>query len=512
MAQFVIGLDSGTQSTKALLVDAHDGRVLARTSAPHRMLPAREPGEKEQDPADWLAAADRTIGELVAAAGPDRGAVVAIGLSGQQHGFVPLDAEGRVIRPAKLWCDTSTAAEAEALVARLGGLERTIALTGNGIPPGYTASKILWLKEHEPERYARLATVLLPHDYLVFELTGARVMEYGDASGTALMDVRRRVWSREAIAAIDPALEDRLPPLGPSDRPAGRLRPEVARRWGLCDAVLVTGSGDNMMAAIGTGNVREGVVTASLGTSGTVYACAERPIVDPRGELAAFCDATNRWLPLACTMNVTVATELMRRLFRLDHDAFTSLAASAPPGAGGLVLVPFFEGERTPNCPEGTGVLLGLREATFDPACLARAAMEGVTIGLNYGLRRLRELGIRPREIRLTGGGARNALWRQIAADVFECPIVCPVEDEGAAYGAALHALWVHGRERGGPGIGELVDRHVALDETTRAEPDARRAATYRELQAIFEDAAARLGPTFARHRAFVTAGDPPRT
>lgn len=511
MGRYTIGIDSGTQSTKTVLFDAASGEIIASHTVAHQMLPSTVAGCKEQDPTEWIRAAETSIEQVIASLSDRRQEIVAIGISGQQHGFVPLDARGSVIRPAKLWCDTTTADQCRTLIERLGGVERTIELLGNNILPGYTAPKILWLKENEPQNYARLATVLLPHDYLVYWLTGRRVMEYGDASGTALLDVRHRRWCREVIDAIDPSLIHKLPPLIPSTEPAGRLRPELAGRWGVSEDVIITGSGDNMMAAIGTGNVRPGIVTASLGTSGTVYACSDRPIIDPKGEVAAFCDATGRWLPLVCTMNVTVATEMVRRRFQLDHDQYAELAASVPPGADGLILVPFFEGERTPNCPEGTGVLFGLREATFDPAHLARAALEGVTLGLNYGVRRLRELGISATEIRLTGGGARSALWRQIVADVFASPVVCPDTEEGAAYGAALHALWVSERDRGSTlTIEEVAERYVTLDETTRAFPQAAAVRVYERLQPIFESIAFDLRSVFARHRAFVTSSTEP--
>jgi len=501
-----LGLDSGTQSTRAVLIDGDTGRVIAMQSASHDLLCSDVPGAKEQEPADWVRAASVVIAGVLRDAGQATGAVAAIGISGQQHGFVPLDADGRVIRPAKLWCDTSTADQADALVDRLGGLARTIALLGNGIPAGFTASKILWLKEHEPDNYARLATVLLPHDYLAFWLTGRPHMEWGDASGTALMDVRSRTWCAEAIAAIDPALAERLPPLAHPREPAGVVRPEIARQFGLGPDVLVSGSGDNMMGAIGTGNVADGIVTASLGTSGTIYACSEQPIVDPAGEVAAFCDATGSWLPLVCTMNVTVATEMVRKMFGMDHAALSQAAASVPPGSDGLMLIPFFEGERTPNVPDGTGVWIGVRPRTSTAPHMARAAMEGVTLGLNYGLNRLRGLGLAPREIRLTGGGARSPVWRQIAADVFGCPVVCPSSEEGASYGAALHAMWVwhHARGEDVP-ITDIAQQFVALDDTTRAVPDEGAARVYREMQELFDLAARDLSEVFARHRRLVS-------
>jgi xylulokinase len=500
-----LGLDSGTQSTRAVLVEGDTGRVMATRSVSYDILPSATPGAKEQDPADWVRAATAVIEGVLRVAGQAAGEVAAIGISGQQHGFVPLDSDGRAIRPAKLWCDTSTAPECDTLINRLGGLARTIALLGNGIPAGFTASKILWLKEHEPENYARLATVLLPHDYLAFWLTGQSHMEWGDASGTALMDVRSRTWCAEAVAAIDPGLAAKLPPLSHPREPVGVVRTEIARPFGLGPDVLVSGSGDNMMGAIGTGNVADGIVTASLGTSGTIYACSEQPIVDPAGEVAAFCDATGLWLPLVCTMNVTVATEMVRKMFGMDHAALSEAAASVPPGSHGLMLIPFFEGERTPNVPDGTGVWLGVRDRTSDGAHMARAAMEGVTLGLNYGLHRLRSLGLAPREIRLTGGGSRSAVWRQIAADVFNCPVVCPASEEGAAFGAALHAMWVwhHARGEDVP-ITDIAQRFVTLDGTTRAVPDQRSVEVYRELQELFDETARDLSGVFARHRRLV--------
>jgi xylulokinase len=285
----------------------------------------------------------------------------------------------------------------------------------------------------------------------------------------------------------------------------GVVRAEIARQFGLGPDVLVSGSGDNMMGAIGTGNVAAGIVTASLGTSGTIYACSEQPIVDPAGEVAAFCDASGRWLPLVCTMNVTVATEMVRKMFGMDHAALSEAAASVPPGSHGLMLIPFFEGERTPNVPDGTGVWLGVRDRTSDRAHMARAAMEGVTLGLNYGLHRLRSLGLAPRDIRLTGGGSRSAVWRQIAADVFNCPVVCPASEEGAAFGAALHAMWVwhHARGEDVP-ITDIAQRFVTLDETTRAVPDQRSVGVYRELQELFDETARDLSGVFARHRRLV--------
>ncbi|MGA2175240.1 MAG: xylulokinase [Verrucomicrobiota bacterium] len=510
MRTLILGIDSGTQSTKVLVVNARDGAVVGEAARAYDLIPGLPPGAKEQHPRTWRDAAAKAIRDALKKAGASAGEVAAIGVSGQQHGFVPLDKEGEVIRPAKLWCDTSTAAECDLITQKLGGVKAAIEEIGNAILPGFTASKILWLKRKEPKNFARLATVLLPHDYLNFWLTGNKVMEFGDASGTALLDVKKRQWSRAVLQAIDPELERALPPLIGSDQPAGHLRDETARELGLGTKVLVSaGGGDNMMGAIGTGNTLAGVVTASFGTSGTIYACSERPVIDPLGEIAAFCDSTNRWLPLLCTMNVTVATEMVRADFGLTHEQFAAEAAKAPAGSGGLLLLPYLEGERTPNVPHGTGVWLGANQKTFTAAHFSRAAMEGVTLGMNYGLRRLRELGVKPRQIRVTGGGAKSKFWRQIMADVFDAEVVTIKVSEGAAYGAALQALWCWRQQRGERvKINDITARFVRLNKSEIARPAKAAVSVYRELQSIQDELSLALRPVFTRHRRFTSRTD----
>ena len=481
-----IGIDSGTQSVKAIVLDLETRKVIAEARAPHALIGGLPVGHMEQHPRDWTAALDAVLGEV--AAKVDRTRVRGIGVSGQQHGFVPLDGRGEVIRPAKLWCDTSTTAECALITKKLGGPKAAIRKTGNLVLPGFTAPKILWLKRHEPANFTRLRHVLLPHDYLNFFLTGNYFMEFGDASGTALMDVRRRARSRDAVNAVDKNLADWLPPLSASHEAAGTLRPELAKKYGFSSEVVVSaGGGDNMMGAIGTGNVAPGVVTASFGTSGTIYAFASKPVVDPQGEIAAFCSSTGGWLPLLCTMNVTTVTEQVRALFGQDHAALNAAVAAAPAGAGGLVLLPYLAGERTPNVPDGSGVLLGLNQQNFSSGHLARAAMEGVTMGMNYGLRRLAVLGVKAKEIRVTGGGAKSAVWRQIMADIFGVPVVAMVEDEGAALGGALQAAWCVARREGNSKakLTDFTTGTVALDEKSRCVPAKANVARYRKIQAV---------------------------
>jgi len=293
-------------------------------------------------------------------------------------------------------------------------------------------------------------------------------MEYGDASGTGLLDVRIRQWCKPLIDFIDPGLEGCLPQLSSSRRAIGLVTDSLREEWGLAKSPVVSaGGGDNMMGAIGTGNVQPGMITVSLGTSGTVYAFSSEPVVDPEGEAAAFCDSTDRWLPLVCTMNVTVATEQVRKMFNWSHEELEKHIAETPAGAGRLFFLPYLNGERTPNLPLGTGVLHGLTTETMSPSYIARAVMEGVTLGLAYGLNRIRQLGIEPAEIRLTGGGSKSPAWRQLCADIFGVPTVCLSSAEGAALGAALQAA------EGAPTrCRDLTEKHVTLDESSRCRPN----------------------------------------
>jgi len=508
--RYTLGIDSGTQSTKAVLMDIRTGRVCASASAAYPMYEGAD-GTREQDPGDWLRAVRTSVCAVMRASKATPEQVLGIGVSGQQHGFVPLDKNGKVIRRAKLWNDSSTAAQSEYLIKQLGGLKATIKAIGNSIPPGFTASKVRWLKENEPESYEKLALILLPHNYINYWLTGVAAMEPGDASGTAFYDVVRRTWSEAALRALDAGRDLRacLPPLQASHEIVGTVRAEVAKELGLSVACIVaTGGGDNMMSAIGTGNVRPGVVTASLGTSGTIFAYAERPVIDrAAGEIAAFCSSTGGWLPLLCVMNCTVSTELVKQAFGLTTEQLTRLAERVPVGADGLLLVPYFTGERTPNVPHGRGVWYGVTPRNFTAAHYARAAMEGAVLGMNYGLERMRRQGIQPAQIRLTGGGAKNALWRQICADVFGAECVTMHNEEAAALGGAIQALWAYQCRAEGVGpITDLTDRLVKLG-AARHTPDATRVAEYQTMFARQRLLSTKLRPVFDEHARAVHTG-----
>jgi xylulokinase len=323
-------------------------------------------------------------------------------------------------------------------------------------------------------------------------------MEYGDASGTGLLDIRRRTWHAEAVAAIDEGLMERLPAVEHPEAAAGRMKHDFAADFGLKSVLVASGGGDNMMGAIGTGNISPGVCTVSLGTSGTIYSYFDRPFSDPRGEIAAFCDSTGGWLPLLCTMNVTNATELWKGLLRIDSDARDALAVRAAAGSDGLLFLPYVDGERVPPLPEASAVFFGLNRSNFRAEAMTRAVMEGTVLNLGYGFGRLRELGLHPSQIRATGGGAQSPFWLGLVADILATPVVTLAEQEAAAFGAALQAVWCLRRAKGEAAtIADLAGSWVRLGETS-AEPDPARAGLYAEIQERFNRLWRTLVPEFA--------------
>ncbi len=357
--KYVAGIDNGTQSTKVLVYDYENKEIAASASSPHSLI-SREDGTREQEGSWWIDALKSCFDSIDPKI---RGSIEAIGVSGQQHGFVPVDNAGNVLAPVKLWCDTSTVPEADEITRKFGGNKRLLDEVGMLVLTGYTAPKILAFKKQQPELYKKLRWILLPHDYLNYYLTGTAWMEYGDASGTAMLDVRNRKWHTELISCIDDQrdLTELLPPIIESHEIGGYIRKEAAEHLGIPEGIPVSsGGGDNMMGAAGSGVVSEGKLAISLGTSGTMYGFSTKPIVDEKERLAAFCSSTGGWLPLLCTMNCTVATELYRKVFEMGVKEFDQMADNAPAGSDGIITVPFFNGERTPNLPHGRGCMVGM--------------------------------------------------------------------------------------------------------------------------------------------------------
>jgi len=495
-----IGIDSGTQGTKAIIFSENRKKIIAEDYAGYDLI-ENQSGAREQDPEVWINACLKILRSVLSSPEVNSSLVTAIGVSGQQHGLVPLDEKGHVIRPAKLWCDTETEPQCKALTSAMGGTDQVIQSIGNSIAPGFTVSKILWLKENEPDNYDKLSTILLPHDYINYRLTGEKKTDHGDASGTAYYNIEKRTWAHEILNTIDPSgkLESCLPELISSEKPVGYLTDQIAESLNLPRGVIVSsGGGDNMMAAIGTGNVTSGVVTASLGTSGTIYAYSDSPVIDPKGEVAAFCSSSGGFLPLVCTMNVTVATELTRQLFGYDLEHFNTQARKSEPGSGGIILIPYFNGERTPALPSATASFHGLTPLNMTSPNMCRASMEGATLGLRYALEALKTCGISPEEIRITGGGAKSSLWRQITADILGYPVIPTMNPEAGALGAAIQAMWCLINEtEGKTDLSTLTDTYIQLDHDKRCIPVQKNQSSYQNLYGRYLEINKALKPVY---------------
>lgn len=494
--QLFLGIDCGTQGTKAIILDAISGQVLGQGAAAHTMISGAN-GRREQDTQQWLDAFTLATRRALLAANVDGQSILGIGVSGQQHGLVLLDDQGEVLRPAKLWCDTETSAENDRLLTHLGGEKGSLERLGVVIAPGYTVSKLLWTKEQHPVVFSRIARILLPHDYLNFWLTGRACSEYGDASGTGYFNVRTRQWDLQLLRDIDASgrLQAALPELIDAHQSVGTILPAIAEHLGINpDALVSSGGGDNMMGAIGTGNIQPGAITMSLGSSGTVYAYSEVPKVSPDASVATFCSSSGGWLPLICTMNLTNATGAIRELFDLDLQQFNDLVAQAPIGADGVSMLPFLNGERVPALPHATGSLHGLTLDNLTQANLCRAAVEGTTFGLRYGLDLLRHNGLQSRSICLIGGGSKSAVWRQIVADIMNTPVICTEQSEAAALGAAIQAAWCKSWSNGHEDtLADLCQRCVKLDSSSETLPIAANVAAFQQAYERYQQHVATL-------------------
>lgn len=481
----VAGIDLGTQSLKVILYDYENKTMVAQSSCPLGLVSSND-GTREQKTQWYDAALKECFSELPQELLKD---IQAVGVSGQQHGFVPLDENGTALYNIKLWNDTSTAEECRILTEAAGGDDSVIAEVDNLMLPGFTASKIMWLKRNQVEAWKKLHYILLPHDYINFILTGNYCMEYGDASGTALFNSKTKTWSKKICDLIDSSLYGMLPPLIQAHEKAGTVNSATAKLLGLTEGIPVSsGGGDNMMGAIGTGTVSDGFLTMSLGTSGTLYGYSDKPIADPRKGLSGFCSSTGGWLPLLCTMNCTVAQEQLRSLFGLEVKDFDTLASQSSEGANGVIVLPFFNGERTPNLPNGRASIMGLTAANTNRTNICRAAMESAVFAMRGGLDAFRALGFNPKEIRLIGGGAKSELWRQIVADILNLPIKIPIIDEAAALGATIQALWCLQNESESStatnptdGIAKLCRQHILLDEKAAVTPNPQAVSAYNE-------------------------------
>lgn len=492
----LIGLDVGTSGVKGIAL-REDGTVAASATREYPLITPR-PGWAEQDPRAWWNGAAQVLRELTARV--DSATVAGIGLTGQMHGAVFLDANGDVIRPALLWCDQRTEAEA-AEISRAVGQEALRRITANPALTGFQAPKILWLRRHEPEHYRRIAHVLLPKDYIRFRLSGAFFSDVSDASGTSLFHVSERRWSPEVMAALD-VPPGWFPPAVESSGAAGAVSAAAAGETGLPAGLPICGgAGDQAAGAVGAGIVRPGVVSSTVGTSGVVFAYAEEPWTDPQGRIHTFCHAVpGKWHVMGVILSAGGALRWLRdTLGYADYAAMAEDARTIPPGADGLVFLPYLAGERAPHKdPHARGVFFGLT-LSHTRAHMVRAVMEGVAFAHNDSFDIFRALRVPLDEVRAAGGGARSDLWLQIQADVTGLPHVRLGVDEGPAYGAAILA---------GVRAGTFADAAAATDRFLRpaacVEPDPANRDRYAAAHALYRDLYWQLAEAFPRASALV--------
>lgn len=488
----VLGIDVSTTATKALLVD-EAGRVVAAASSSYDYDVPR-PMWAEQDPRLWWEATVSAIGEVLASSQVPPSEIGAVGLTGQMHGSVLLDDLGDVVRPAILWNDQRTGAECDEIRERVGR-ERLIRITGNDALTGFTAPKLLWVANHEPENWAHVVTVLLPKDYVRYRLTGEKATDVAGGSGTMLFDLSSRTWSPEVLGAldIDPSI---LPPTHEGPDVTGILSPASAEATGLVAGTpVVGGGGDQSANAVGVGVIDSGLVALSLGTSGVVFAASHEPTIDAEARVQAFCHAVpGRWHMMGVMLSAAGSLRWLRDAVapQADFDALVEGASEVPPGSDGLIFLPYLSGERTPHPdPEARGAFIGLTVA-HDLRHMTRAVLEGVAFGLRDGLDLMVGAGVpRPESVRASGGGTRSALWRQILADVLGTGIEIPATEEGAAYGAALLAS---------VGAGHYSSVDEAVGTTVRVQPSAGPSAAvdvYAGIHARYRDLYPALSPFF---------------
>ncbi len=502
MSRLFAGLDVSTQGCKLVVIDHDAGDVVHVDSVNYDsdlpeygtrdgVIQGVPDGVSESDPRMWIEAVEMVLARL-AEAPVEAGDIRSISVSGQQHGLVALDADGELARPtSKLWNDYSTVDECDILTEGIGGLEAMIEAVGNSQRPGYTAAKILHMKRHESEIYAKSTTLFLVHNYINWYLTGGiAAMEPGDTSGMALWHPATGTWSQQVVDVIDPDLVAKLPEVRPSDVSIGTVSAELVERFSLSpDCTVDAGSGDNMYGAIGTGNVREGIVTVSLGTSGTACCYLEEPFVDPEGEIAAYCDSTGHYLPLLCVSNLANGYNELLQVHGLTHDDFDAIVAATPCVPERLV-IPWFSGERTPDLPHAAPVYFGFPLGSLGKEEMCRAVLEGHVLNLDAGFE---GMPIAVTELRVTGGLSRSDAWVQTIADVFEAEVV-PVHGEGAALGAAIHAAWVWLKEGGeDASLEELTNVYVILEEARRRRPRPEVADAYRASKRLFQALSRRL-------------------
>lgn len=488
---YLIGIDVGTSGTKTVLFN-EEGKALA-SSTEEYPLHTPNPGWTEQDPEDWWKATVASVKSVIEQSGVDAAEIKGLGLSGQMHGSVFLDENNKVVRPAILWNDNRTADECNEITQTIGE-KRLLELASNPALTGFTAPKVVWLKNKEPENFKKTRTLCLPKDYIRFRLTGEMAMEVSDGAGTLLFNVKERSWSSDILKALG-IPQEWMPPMHESTDVCGKITSEVAKQTGLKEGTAVVGGGaDNACGATGTGVVIEGRMLSSLGTSGVILAPSKTCQTDPEGRAHTFCHSVpNLWYLMGVILSAGMSFRWYRDVvadserlkgseMNMDpYDILTELAADAPVGSEGLVFLPYLTGERTPHKdPHARGGFIGLT-IRHQRTHLIRAVLEGITFAMRDSLEIAKSLGVEVKEVRATGGGAKSAFWKQLQADIYGCEIATLRSDQGPAFGAAIMAGVGTGVYNSIP---EACDAIISVSE--RTEPNTARAKEYDDYYEVY--------------------------
>jgi xylulokinase len=490
---YLLGIDIGTSGTKTLICD-YKGKVLATAMSEHDIY-SPKPGWSEQDPTQWWSATRKATKAVLRKAKVKADQVTAIGLSGQMHGSVFLGDGDQPLRHALLWNDQRTASECEIIEKKAGGRKKLINMVGNPALTGFTSPKILWVRKNEPRVYAKTKHILLPKDYIRYCMTGEYATDVGDASGTLLLDVKKRKWNKKLLGLLD-IDGDLLPDCHESHVVTGQLHKAGAKALGLKEGTpVVGGSGDQPAGAVGNGIVKSGIVSATLGTSGVMFAHADQPTYDPSGRVHTMCHAVeDKWCVFGCMLSAGGSYQWFRNHMsdlelaeakkkKIDpYELLTKQAASAAPGSEGLFFLPYLTGERCPHPdPDARGGWIGLT-ARHNRANMIRSLLEGVTYGMNDALKIMEEMSVKVRTVRVSGGGAKSPFWRQLQADIYNKTVVTINADEGPAYGVAILA-----------GVGTGIWKNVpqackaAISETQQIKPDRKTARLYGKHHAQYQ-------------------------
>ncbi|MGD1823570.1 MAG: xylulokinase [Pleomorphochaeta sp.] len=489
---YFLGIDCGTQGSKAVILDGKANTIIGKGYFKHDLI-IKENGVREQKAQWWIEAIENAIFEAINSSNIDPKKIKSIGVSGQQHGLVPLDKDGNVIRTVKLWNDTSTKEENDFIVNSLGGMDEVWNTIGGTLPIGYTASKVKYLIDKEPDVYRKTSHILLPHDYINYYLTGNYYTDPSEVSGTGYYDIKNHMYSQKMLNIIDPSglLKAKLPKVINWETPVGKLRKSLALKFNMSENVIVSaGGGDNTMGAIGTGSIIPGYCTISLGTSGTCCFASKKKNEDIHKLIQIYDLLNEKYLCTSCILGATSSTTKIQELFSLSIKEFDQLMEEAPIGANGLLSLPFYDGERIPPIPSGEGLIKNISASNLSKGNIIRASAESIIFILKNGYDHMIKSFEAPSEFIITGGGSNSSPWRQILADIFDKKIYCLKENEGGALGAAIQACYLYKYlNEENINLFEIIKSNIEYDDRKTTFPIKMNVKLYEKYFKLFKDA-----------------------